>query len=69
LPPPDAVLAEAVPVDLSSETAAARDAIKAVDEQEQFAELFEATLIQSTADLIDFPPAAGFEAAASEAVH
>ena len=37
--------------------------------QEQFAELLESTLVHSTADLIDFPAAAGFEAVASEAVH
>jgi hypothetical protein len=29
----------------------------------------EATMVQSIADVINFPTAAGFEAAASEAVH
>ena len=56
-------------IDLSPEAAAARGAIAVLDEQEEFAKILEGATLQSAADMIDFPTAASYEVAASEAVH
>ena len=55
-------------VDLLPDVQAARDAAKALGEQEQFCELFETTLLQSVADAIDMRQAASYEATATAAM-
>ena len=61
-------LARDTVIDQSSETAAARDAIVALDEQEKFAELLEQTLTHSVSDLIDLEEADALQAMASVTV-
>lgn len=55
-------------IDLHPEARASRDAAKAFEEQAEFATLIETTVLQATADLIDFVEADSFAAAAQDAV-
>jgi len=55
-------------IDLFPNAKAAREAARGLEEQEKFADLFVESILQSTADLIDFLAADSFEAAAQDAV-
>lgn len=68
LPPAMHAAARDALVDLNPEAKASREAAKSFDEQETFAALLETTVMQSTAELIDFVEADSFAAAAESAV-
>jgi hypothetical protein len=55
-------------IDLNPDARLCREAAEAFDQQAEFATLLETTVMQATAELIDFVEADSFEAAAQDAV-